>query len=137
MLAVAGILLTAIIFLLKTIFEQGWCKNINAPLLLFAMLIITWAIVKFLNVIRIKAFKRIKYEALVFNTELEKKSVEVESRLIVSYEEALKENIDVVNDIVKIFKSGTFLITVSIYMLISVLLIILLTNFKIFVGDTV
>ncbi|MBM4053277.1 MAG: hypothetical protein FJ264_01105 [Planctomycetes bacterium] len=130
MLTVAGILLTAIIFLLKTVFEQDWYKCLNASLLLLAMFVIIVAILLFLNVIRVKTFQRIGYEKLVFNTELEKEPTEVESRLISTYEEALKMNIRVVDELVDTFKKGTFLIGVSVYMLSVVLFVILIIHLK-------
>lgn len=137
MLTIAGILLTAIIFLLKLIFEQNWNKNLNASLLLLTILVIIGAIILFLNVIRVKTFRRIKYESLTFNTELEKNSVEVESSLIVTYEEALKENILVTDDMVKTLKLGTCLITASICLLFIVLLMILIIFFVNFIGGAV
>lgn len=137
MLTIAGILLTAIIFLLKLIFEQNWYINLNASLLLLAILVIIGAIVLFLNVIRVKTFRRIKYESLTFNTELEKNSDEVESSLITTYEEALKENILVTDDMVKTLKLGTRLITASICFLFIVLLMILIIFFGNFIGGTV
>jgi len=137
MLTIAGILLTAVIFLLKLIFEQNWYINLNASLLLLAILVIIGAIVLFLNVIRVKTFRRIKYESLTFNTELEKNSVEVESSLIATYEEALKENIIVTDDMVKTLKLGTCLITASICLLFIVLLMILIIFFGNFIGGTV
>jgi len=137
MLTIAGILLTAIIFLLKLIFEQNWYKNLNASLLLLTILVIIGAIVLFLNVIRVKTFRRIKYESCTFNSELEKNSVEVGSSLITTYEEALKENILVTDDMVKTLKLGTCLITASICLLFIVLLIILIIFLGNFIGGTI
>lgn len=91
MLTLAGILLTAIIFLLKTVVEQKWYITFNTTLLFFAMTIIIIAIVIFLNVVRIKTFQRIDYGKIVFNKELEKEPVDVEPRLIATYEETLKK----------------------------------------------
>ncbi len=56
MLTVAGILLTAVSFLLKAVFEQKWFINIYATLLLTAMLSIIIAMLLFLNLIRINPF---------------------------------------------------------------------------------
>lgn len=131
MLTIAGVFLTAIIFLLKLIFEQkqNWYIKLNASLLLLTILVIIGAIFLFLNVIRVKTFRRIKYESLIFNTELEKNSVEVESSLIATYEEALKENILVTDAKVKTLERGTCLIMVSTCLLGIVLLMILIIFF--------
>lgn len=132
MLTVAGILLTAIIFLLKTVSEQDWHRCLTIPLLLFAMFVIIVAILLFLNVIRVKIFQRIDYGKLIFNTVLEKEPEEVGGRLIATYEDALKMNVRVVDELVDTFKKGTFLIEVSVCLLAAVLfviLIILLENF--------
>ncbi|MBI5027167.1 MAG: hypothetical protein HZC12_10675 [Nitrospirae bacterium] len=137
MLTVAGILLTSIIFLLKTIFEQKWYINLNAPLLILAMLIIIIAIVLFLNVIRIKTFQRIDYEKLVFNKELEKDSIDVESRLIATYDETLKKNIPIVDNMATVFQRGTILIMISISMTYTVLLTILNIVIKNFIGGNI
>lgn len=137
MLTLAGILLTAIIFLIKTVFEQNWYITLNATLLLFAMMIILIAIVIFLNVIGIKTFQRIDYEKLVFNIELEKKSVDVESRLIATYEGALKKNIPIVDNMANVFKNGTKLILGSILIIYVVLLTILSIVIKILIGGNV
>ena len=79
-----------------------------------------------MNVIRVKTFRRIKYESLTFNTELEKNSVEVESSLIATYEEALKENILVTDDMVKTLKSGTCLIRLQLFSLYCLLMILII-----------
>lgn len=125
MLTLAGILLTTIAFLFKTIIENGWFTSLNKVLLFFAMTIIIMAIVLFLNVIKIKEFKRIKYESLVFNEELEKNPLDVESRLIATYDDALKGNVPVVDKMATVFKSGTILIIISILLIYAVLLTIL------------
>lgn len=131
MLTIAGILLTAITFLLKIVFEQNWHTKLTVPSLIIVMFLIIGAIILFLHVIRVKTFKRIKYEALVFSRELEKDPIDVESRLIATYEDALKENVIVVDSMIKIFKVGTLLIQISIYMLSIILLWILIIIFKI------
>lgn len=125
MLTVAGILLAAITFLLKTISENDWFISLNTTLLSLAALIIVVSIIIFLKIIKIRHFKRIKSEALVFNAELEKKAVEVESRLITTYEEALKDNRLVVDDMAEQFRKGTLFIMVSSSLVFFVLLIIL------------
>jgi hypothetical protein len=137
MLTIAGILLTSIIFLLKTIYEQKWYINLNATLLMSAMLIIIIAIILFLNVIWIKTFQRIDYEKLVFNKELEKQPVDVESRLIATYEETLKKNIPIVDSMANVFRRGTKLIMVSISLIYVVLLTILSIVIRTFVGGNV
>ncbi|MBI4689386.1 MAG: hypothetical protein HY754_03830 [Nitrospirae bacterium] len=137
MLTVAGILLTSIIFLLKTIYEQKWYINLNASLLMMAMLIIIIAIIIFLNVMRIKTFQRIDYEKLVFNKELEKKVQDVESRLIATYEETLKKNVPVVDNMANVFQKGTKLIMISISMIYVVLLTILSIIIRTFIGGNV
>jgi len=137
MLTVAGILLTSIIFLLKTIYDQKWYIKLNAPLLIVAMLIIIIAIVLFLNVIRIKTFQRIDYEKLVFNQELEKQPVDVETRIIATYEETLKKNIPIVDYMANIFQRGTKLIMVSISLIYVVLLTILSIVIRTFIGGNV
>ncbi|MEW6417532.1 MAG: hypothetical protein AB1480_05345 [Nitrospirota bacterium] len=124
-LTLAGILLTAIIFLLKTVVEQKWYITLNTTLLFFAMTIIIIAIVLFLNVVRIKTFQRIDYEKLVFNKELEKEPIDVESRLIATYDETLKKNIPIVDNMAAVFQRGTILIMISISMTYAVLLTIL------------
>lgn len=123
MLTVAGILLTAIIFLLKIVIEQKW--YVNAILLLASMFILIIAVFLLLDVVRIKVFKRIQYEALVFNAELTKSAVEVESKLIATYEEALKKNIPITDEMAEGVKRGTLSIMISIGLIFIVLLTIL------------
>ncbi|MBI5047740.1 MAG: hypothetical protein HZB54_02145 [Deltaproteobacteria bacterium] len=136
MLTVAGILLTAIIFLLKIVIEQRWYANVI--LLLVSLFLLIIAIILLLDVVRIKAFKRIQYEALVFNTELTKSTVEVESRLIATYEEALKKNIPITDEMAEGVKRGTLSIMIS----IGLIYIVLLTIFykvqihKLFMGGS-
>jgi hypothetical protein len=137
MLTVAGILLTSIIFLLRTIYEQKWYIKLNALLLILAMIIIIIAIVLFLNVIRIKTFQRINYEKLVFNQELEKQPVDVESRLIATYEETLKKNIPIADDMATVFQRGTKLIMVSISLIYVVLITILYIVIRTLFGGNV
>ncbi|MCL4477180.1 MAG: hypothetical protein M1508_13325 [Nitrospirae bacterium] len=128
MLTVAGILLAAITFLLKTISENGWLISLNTTLLSLAALIIVISIIIFLKVIQIRLFKRIKSEALVFNSELEKKPVEVESRLITTYEEALKDNRLTVDDMADKFRKGTFFVMISSFIVFLVLFTIFWIN---------
>lgn len=137
MLTLAGILLTAIIFLLKTVLDQKWYITFNTALLFFSMTIIIIAIVLFLNVVRIKTFQRIDYEKLVFNTELEKESVDVESKLIATYEETLKKNVPVVDNMANVFQRGTKLIMIAISMTYAVLLTILSIVIRTFIGGNV
>lgn len=137
MLTLAGILLTAIIFLIKTVFEQNWYITFNISLLFFAMTLIIIAIVLFLNIIGIKTFQRIDYEKLVFNTELEKKPVDVEPRLIATYDNALRKNIPIVDNMANVFKNGTKLIMISISIIYVVLLTILSIVIKILIGGNV
>ena len=128
MLTIAGILLAAITFLMKTIIENKWFIILNIPLLLLAALIIVYSITLFLKVIQIKIFQRIKYEKLVDNSELSKPVVEVESRLIATYEEAIQGNVRVVDDMAKEFKKGTSLIRKATFIVFSVLLVIFCIN---------
>lgn len=130
MLTVAGILLAAVTFLLKIISENDWLISLNTTLLSLAALIIVISIIIFLKVIQIRLFKRIKSEALVFNSELEKKPVEVESRLITTYEEALKDNRLAVDDMAEKFRKGTFFIMISSFIVFLVLFIIFWINTK-------
>lgn len=136
MLTVAGILLTAIIFFLKIVIEQKWF--VNAILLLASMVTLIIAILLLLDVVRIKTFKRIQYEALVFNSELAKSAVEVESRLIATYEDALKRNIPITDEMTVGVKRGTLSIMVSIGLIYIVLLIILYKaqTENLFIGGT-
>jgi len=131
MLTIAGILLTAITFLLKIVFEQNWHTKLTVPSLIIIMFLIIGAIILFLHVIRVKTFERIKYEALVSNIELEKDPIDVESRLITTYDDALKENVIVVDSMINIFKVGTRLIQISVCLLSIILLLILIIIFKI------
>lgn len=126
MLTMVTITLTAIIFLLKTVIEQNLYVNFSITLLFLAFLTIIIAIIFFLDVIRIKTFKRIKYESLVFDDELKKEPVEIQSRLIATYEEALKDNIPVGDRMTKYFQWGTYLTIVSIILVFAVLLVVFL-----------
>lgn len=130
MLTVASILLTAIIFLLRAVFEQDWHRYLTTPLLVFAMFVIIGAILLFLNAIRVKTFQRIDYGKLIFNTELEKEPEEVGGRLIATYEDALKMNVRVVDELVDTFKKGTFLIEASVCLFAAVLFVILIIFLK-------
>jgi hypothetical protein len=121
MLTVAGIMLTAIIFLLKIISEQNWLINLCSILLLLAFLMVVIAIAFFLDVLKVKTFKRIKFESLIFNTELEKESVDVEAKLIATYEEALKYNISEGDAMIKFFRWGTDFIIISLILICIVL----------------
>lgn len=134
MLTLAGILLTAIVFLFNTANENAWITNLNKILLFLASSIVIGTLALFLHVLKIKEFKRIKYEALVFNAELTKAAVEVESRLITTYEDALKDNVRVVNGMAKAFKGGTVLIVIAVLLIYAVLLTILNFNLKTFIG---
>lgn len=128
MLTIAGILLAAITFLMKTIIENNWLIAINIPLLLLAALIIVYSIALFLKVIQIKIFQRIKCEKLVDNAELSKPVAEVESRLIATYEEAIQGNTKVVDDMAKEFKKGTSVIRSATFIVFAVLLLIFCIN---------
>ncbi|MBI5205902.1 MAG: hypothetical protein HZA11_13395 [Nitrospirae bacterium] len=134
MLTLAGILLTAIAFLFNAVIDHNWLTNLNRLLLFFAASFIVIAFVLLLHVMRIREFKRIKYEALVSNSELKKESVEVESRLISTYEDALKDNVPVVDRMAKVFQRGTVSIRIAIVLIYIVLLIILNINLKTFIG---
>lgn len=134
MLTLAGILLTAIAFLFYVVIENNWLTNLNKVLLFFAASFIVIAFVLLLHVMRIREFKRIKYEVLVSNSELKKDSVEVESRLIATYEDALKDNVPVVNKMAKVFQGGTVSIMIAISLIYIVLLTILNINLKTFIG---
>jgi hypothetical protein len=124
MLTIADILLAAITFLMKTIIENKWLIAFSIPLLLLAALIIVYSITLFLRVIQIKIFQRIKYEKLVDNSELSKPVVEVEGRLIATYEEALQGNTKVVDEMVEEFKKGTTMIRSAAFIVFAVLLLI-------------
>ncbi len=128
MLTVAGILLAAITFLMKTIIENKWLIALSIPLLLLAALIIVYSITLFLKVIQIKIFQRIKYEKLVDNSELSKPVVEVEGRLIATYEEAIRGNTNVVDDMAEEFKRGTSMIRRATFIVFAVLLAIFCIN---------
>lgn len=125
MLTLSGILLTAIIFLFKTVIEENYYKKLSSGLLSLAMLTIISAATLFLNVIKIKAFRRIKSEALAFNAELEKSPVDVESRLITTYYETLEANRPVVDNMAKVFHRGTLLIILSILFIVCVVFLII------------
>jgi len=134
MLTLAGILLTAIAFLFSVVIENNWLSNLNRTLLFFAASFVIIAFALLLHVMKIKEFKRIKYEALVSNSELKKDNVEVESRLISTYEDALKDNTPVVNKMAKVFQGGTISIIIAILLIYTVLLTILNINLKTFIG---
>lgn len=128
MLTISGILLAAITFLMKAIIENKWLITLNIPLLLLTALIIVYSITLLLKVIQIKIFQRIKYEKLVDNSELSKPVVEVESRLIATYEEAIQGNVTVVDDMAKEFKKGTSMMWRATYIVFVVLLLIFCIN---------
>ncbi|TLD42824.1 MAG: hypothetical protein JETT_0846 [Candidatus Jettenia ecosi] len=94
------------------------------------MFVIIGAILLFLNAIRVKTFQRIDYGKLIFNTELEKEPEEVGGRLIATYEDALKMNVRVVDELVDTFKKGTFLIEASVCLFAAVLFVILIIFLK-------
>jgi hypothetical protein len=128
MLTIAGILLAAITFLMKTIIENKWLVALSIPLLLLAVLIIVYSITLFLKVIQIKIFQRIKYEKLVDNSELSKPVAAVEGRLIATYEEAIQGNTKVVDDMAKEFSKGTSMIRKATFIVFAVLLLIFCIN---------
>ncbi len=124
MLTIAGILLAAVTFLMKTIIENKWLVALSVPPLLLAALIIVYSITLFLKVIQIKIFQRIRYEKLVDNSELSKPAVEVEGRLIATYEEAIQGNTKVADDMAKEFREGTSMIRRATFIVFAVLIII-------------
>jgi heme/copper-type cytochrome/quinol oxidase subunit 4 len=124
MLAVAGIMLTIITFLLKTGVDQNWNMKLISMLLFIAFLAIIIAIDFFLDVLMVKTYKRIKFEAIVFSSELKKEPAEVEGRLIATYEEALKANIQTGDAMIKFYRWGTFLIIISLTLTCIVLSIV-------------
>mgnify|MGYP006891169638 CR=1 FL=1 len=124
MLTVSGIMLTIITFLIKTGVDQNWNMKPISILLFIAFLAIIIAIGFFLDVLMVKTFRRINFEALVFNAELGKKPTEVESRLIATYEKVLKANIQTGNAMIKFYRRGTFLIIISLALICLVLSVI-------------
>ncbi|MCL5022075.1 MAG: hypothetical protein M1497_01665 [Nitrospirae bacterium] len=127
MLTLAGILLTTIIFLFRTAIEENCYWKLNSGLLTLSILIIIYAICLFIYVIKVKTFRRIKSDALVFNAELEKAATEVESRLISTYHEAIEANRPIVDYMAKVFQRGTILIVISIILIVCTIILVILT----------
>ncbi len=133
MLTISSILITAIFFIIQAIsknkayLSKVAMTNACAQLwttrsLFFAVFMILFAILLFLYILITKTFARIKFEAIVFDRELIKDTCEVESRLITTYEEALKSNIPVGDTMALFFKRGTIIVAVAIGILITVLI---------------
>jgi len=129
MLTVASILLTAVVFLLKTLSET--CAVASSSIVLTWLIILTIIIVIYvlLNIISIKPFQRIKFEALVNSTELAKDPVDVQSRLVATYEDAIKKNTVLVDGKITSFKKGTFFLKGAIIMIVLVCCIVLWSAF--------
>lgn len=135
MLTVSSILFAGISFFLKAVIEENlliaigisevWQIKAYFVMLITSMSFIFIAILFFLRILITKTFRRVKYESLIFDSELGKETVEVESRLIATYEEALKENIPICDNMAKFFRWGTNLIAVSSFIILVLLLITL------------
>jgi len=133
MLTISSILITAIFFIIQAISKNETYLN-NAALansclqlwitrfLFCGIFMILFAILLFLYILITKTFARIKFEAIVFDRELVKDTCKVESRLITTYEEALKNNIPVGDKMALFFKRGTIIVAVAIGVLLSVLI---------------
>lgn len=122
LLAVSGVLTSALMILYKTISENSNNIIFDTALLLVSLFLLVLAMICFLLVFKIKVFKQIAYKNLLSNKALHQNTYDIKYNLSHDYLECTIHNREVGNEKVKHIKSGSILIVASILIFFIVFL---------------
>lgn len=122
LLAVSGVLTSALMILLKSILEYSNNIVFDIVMLFASFSMLALAMLCFLSVVRIKVFKQIIYKNLLSNKALHQNSQEIKYNLAHDYFECTQHNRQVGDEKVKHIKNGSNLIVASILIFFIVFL---------------
>ncbi|ACH38923.1 hypothetical protein Gbem_1909 [Citrifermentans bemidjiense Bem] len=118
LLAVSGVLASALMLLLKAIVDSAGPKATILIILSHSFLFLIAAIISFLLAFRIKTFKQIAHNALLSDKAFQMDKQEVMYNLSHDYYECIKYNAEAAGSKVRLIKFGSVLMIISIIFLV-------------------
>jgi len=118
LLAVSGVLASALMLLLKAIVDSTSPKSVVLIVISLSFILLIAAITSFLLAFRIKTFRQIAHSALLSTNAFRMDKKEVMYNLSHDYHECIKHNAEATGSKVKLIKFGSILMIISIVFLV-------------------
>lgn len=129
MLALCGIIISANMILLKSIFDQNYFLKTKLVLISIELFLIAYAMYELLSVFKIRLFKKINHIALASDSVQELNEKELKKKVIYDYNECINESFYILGQKSKAVRYGVNLIEFSIFLFCIIIFLVVISTY--------